>query len=72
MQEAKKEVTKVVFLKKKKKNGKHTKPQGCKTFFMLNSSEHKILSANKYENANTNWHVHIYWQRNFHAQLLVI
>ena len=27
-------------------------PQGYKTFFMLNSAEHEIFSANKYENAN--------------------
>ena len=38
-------------------------------FFMLNSAEHKIFSANKYENANYCWHFHIYYQRNFHAQL---
>ena len=29
-------------------------------FFMLNSAEHKIFSANKYENANNSWHFHIY------------
>ena len=45
------------------------RPRGYKTFFMLNSAEHEIFSANKYENANNNWHFHIYWQRNFHAQL---
>ena len=35
-------------------------PQGYKTFFMLNSAEHEILSANIYENANNSWHFHIY------------
>ena len=35
---------------------------------MLNSAEHEIFSANKYENANNSWHFHIYWQRNFLAQ----
>ena len=40
-----------------------------KLFFVLNSAEHEIFSANKYENANNSWHFHIYWQRNFHAQL---
>ena len=34
--------------------------QGYKTFFMLNSAEHEIFSANKYENANYSWHFHIY------------
>ena len=34
--------------------------RGYKTFFMLNSAEHEIFSANKYENANKNWHFHIY------------
>ena len=29
-------------------------------FFMLNSAEHEIISANKYENANNSWHFHIY------------
>ena len=29
-------------------------------FFMLNSSEHEIFSANKYGNANNSWHFHIY------------
>ena len=37
---------------------------------MLNSAEHEIFSANKYENANNNWHFHIYKQRNINAQLL--
>ena len=27
-------------------------PRGYKTLFMLNSAEHEIFSANKYENAN--------------------
>ena len=30
-------------------------PQGYKTFFMLNSAEHEIFSANKYENANNSY-----------------
>ena len=33
---------------------------------MLNSAEHEIFPANKYENTNN---FHIYLQRNFHAQL---
>ena len=37
-------------------------PRGYKTFFMLNSAEHEIFSANKYENASYCWHY-------FHAQL---
>ena len=36
---------------------------------MLNSAEHAIFSANEYENANNNWHIHIYLQKHFHAQL---
>ena len=44
------------------------RPRGYKTFFMLNSAEHEIFSANKYENANNGWHFHIYYQRKFHAQ----
>ena len=35
-------------------------PQGYKTFFMLNSAQHEIFSANNYENANNSWHFHIY------------
>ena len=35
-------------------------PRGYKTFFMLNSAEHEIFSANKYKNANFSWHFHIY------------
>ena len=45
------------------------RPRGYKTFFMLNSAEHELFSANKYENANNSWHFHIYLQRNFYAQL---
>ena len=37
-----------------------TCPPGYKTFFMLNSAEHDIFSANKYKNANKSWHFHIY------------
>ena len=36
------------------------RPQDYKTFFMLNSAEHEIFSANKYEDANNGWHFHIY------------
>ena len=35
-------------------------PEVIKTSFMLNSAEHEIFSANKYENANKSWHFHIY------------
>ena len=35
-------------------------PEVIKLFFMLNSAEHEIFSANKYENANNSWHFHIY------------
>ena len=49
-------------------------PRGYKAVFMLNSAEHEIFSANKYENANSSeifsankyenannsWHFHIY------------
>ena len=28
--------------------------------FVLNSAEHDVFSANKYENANNSWHFHIY------------
>ena len=31
-----------------------------KTFFMLNSAEHEILNAHKYEKANNCWHFDIY------------
>ena len=34
--------------------------RGYKTFFMLNSAEHEIFSANRYENPNKSWHFHIY------------
>ena len=44
-------------------------PQGYKTLFMLNSAEHEIFSANKYENANSSWHFHIHLQRKFQVQL---
>ena len=37
-----------------------TWPRGYKLFFMLNSAEHEIFSAYKYENANKSWHFHIY------------
>ena len=30
----------------------NAKPRGYKTFFKLNSAEHEIFSADKYENAN--------------------
>ena len=33
---------------------------GYKSFCMLNSAEHEIFPANKYENANNSWHLHIY------------
>ena len=36
---------------------------------MLSSAEHKIFSANKYENANNSWHFHIYKQINLYDQL---
>ena len=36
---------------------------------MLNSAEYEIISVNKYENANSSWHLYIYQQRNFHAPL---
>ena len=38
---------------------RNVRPWGYKTFFMLNSSEHEIFSANKYENANYFGHFHI-------------
>ena len=34
--------------------------QGYKTFFMLNSAEHKIYPAHKCLNANNCWHFNIY------------
>ena len=39
------------------------------TFFVLNSAEHEIFSANENENANKSWHFHFYLQRQYHAQL---
>ena len=45
------------------------KSQGYKTSFMLNSAEHEISFANKYENANYCWHILIYSQRKFHSLL---
>ena len=36
------------------------RPQGYKTFFILNSGGHEIFSANKYENINNSQHFHIY------------
>ena len=35
-------------------------PEVIEKMFMLNSAEHEIFSANKYENANNSWHFHIY------------
>ena len=35
-------------------------PEIIKLFFMLNSAEQEIFSANKYENANNSWYFHIY------------
>ena len=35
-------------------------PQGYTTFFMLNSSEHKIYHAHNCKNANNRWHFNIY------------
>ena len=35
-------------------------PRSYDTFFMLNSAEHEIFSANKYENANNSWYFHSY------------
>ena len=42
-----------------------SRPWGYKKIFMLSWA----FSGNKYENANNSCHFHIYWQRNFHAQL---
>ena len=44
--------------------------QGYKTFFVLNSAEHVIFSADKNENANISWHFDIHKQRKFHFQLI--
>ena len=35
-------------------------PEDIKLFFMLNSAEHEIFFANKYENANNSRRFHIY------------
>ena len=35
-------------------------PRGYKTFFMLNSVEHEIFPAQKYENAKNCWHFNSY------------
>ena len=35
----------------------NTRLRGYQNFFMLNSAEHQIFSANKYENAN-NFHIY--------------
>ena len=37
-----------------------TLPRGYKTFFILNSAEHKIYSAHKCLNANNCWHFNNY------------
>ena len=34
-------------------------------FMMLNSAEHEIFSANKYESANNGWHSHIKYEQFF-------
>ena len=36
---------------------------------LLNTAEHEIFSANKYENSSYCWHSHIYKQRKIHAKL---
>ena len=41
------------------KHGLRTDPEVI-TFFMLNSAEHEIFSANEYENASNSWHFHNY------------
>ena len=50
--------------KKKKKKNTHKNTHLIRLhvlfFFMLNTAEHEIFSANKYENANNSWHFHIY------------
>ena len=50
---------------------------GYKTFFMLNTAEHEISDAHKYENIkkfsifqgqiSLEWHLNIYEQEKFHA-----
>ena len=37
-----------------------TRPQGYVIVFMLNSAYHEMFSANKYENADNNWHFYIH------------
>ena len=44
-------------------------PMMIMVMMMLNSAEHEIFSAHKYENDNNSWHFHIYQQINFHVQL---
>ena len=34
-----------------------------KAYFMFNSSEYEMVSANKYENGNNSLHFHIYLER---------
>ena len=41
-------------------NVKEAIPEVIKLFFMLNSAEHEIFSANTYENANNSWYFIIY------------
>ena len=36
---------------------------------MLSSAKQETFTANKYETANSNWHFHVYYQRNFYGQL---
>ena len=43
-------ITKVMEENKESSGNGETKPRGYKTFFMLNSVEHKILNAHKYKN----------------------
>ena len=40
-------------------------PRGYKTFFMLNSAEHEIFSANEYENAKHSWLFILISRKNF-------
>ena len=37
-----------------------SKPRSYKTCFMLNSADHEIYPAHKYQNANNCWHYNIY------------
>ena len=50
-------------------NANQAWPRSYKTFCMFNSAEHEIFSANKYKNANNNWHFYIYKHRNIYALL---